>query len=275
MEKIKQALDRAREGQPSGKRIPGNRTATKKRKDNEVGVQNIVYDQTRVLPIESSAFVQNKIVVGTDSNLAAETAFKILRTQVEHRLAANGWKSLAITSPGAGAGKTFTASNLSVALAQEMHRTVLLVDADFRNSAVHQRFSVDAEQGLIDYLIDDVPLSDILINPGIDRLVLLPAGNRPVTNSSELLSSPRMINLVDELKNRYPSRLIIFDMPPVLSSDDALAFSPYVDATLLVLSAGITSKQEIKRTAEVLERVNLIGTVFNRASENQPVYEAY
>jgi Mrp family chromosome partitioning ATPase len=159
-----------------------------------------------------------------------------------------------------------------MALAQAMHRTVLLADLDFRNPSVHRRFEIDIEYGLIDYLLDDVPVSEVLVNPGIERLVVLPAGRNAVPNSSELLASPKMIQLVEELKSRYPARLIVFDLPPILWSDDTLAFSPYVDATLLVVADGITTHDELKRAGEVLDGDTVIGTVLNRSKEVQPSY---
>lgn len=232
--------------------------------------KTISYSKTRVQPVDENVLRRNRIVLGTKNDDAA-TAYKILRTQVEQRLTAKGWNSLAITSAGSGNGKTLTAINLSIALAREMHRTVLLVDLDLRNPSVHERLGLKVDSGLVDYLLDDVPLSDVLLNPGLDRLVLLPAG-RAVPNSSELIASPRMVHLVEELKSRYPTRIIVFDLPPLLSADDTLAFSPYVDTTLLVVREGVTTREELQRGVEMLEGVHLLGTVLNAASESHPTY---
>jgi len=271
MEKIKRALERAKqegEQQPSEQDRDGAVPTTSSRS----AVKEISYKQTRVLDIDADVLRRNRIVVGSGEFAAAETAYKILRTQVEQRLAARGWNSVAVSSPGAGSGKTTTAINLSLALAQELHRTVLLVDLDFRNPSVHRSFEINVEKGLIDYLLYGVPLNEILLNPGVERLVILPAGKNPVPNSSELLSSPEMVRLVDELKSRYPSRIIVFDLPPLLWSDDMLAFAPYVDTTLLVVSEGLTTKEELRRVMEIMEGNNVLGTVLNRATEIQPSY---
>ena len=104
----------------------------------------------------------------------------------------------------------------------------------------------------------------MLFNPSIERLVVLP-GRETMLNSSEALSAPTMVHLVEELKNRYPSRLVIFDLPPILSSDDALAFSPYIDAVLLVIEEGKTSSDELAQSLEILQPVNIIGTVLNKS----------
>jgi Mrp family chromosome partitioning ATPase len=78
-----------------------------------------------------------------------------------------------------------------------------------------------------------------------------------------------MVSLVNELKNRYPSRLIIFDLPPLLSTDDALAFSPYVDSVLLVIEEGKTSKEDLLKVKGILENTNIIGTVLNKSDSDQ------
>ena len=274
MEKIKQALERARN--ENSRSVTSGSQPGKSRKTKDSGraeIEQIEYSQTQVVETISASRRENKIVVGSGGSAeGAETGFKILRTQVEQRMAAKGWNALAVTSPGAGDGKTITAINLSIALAQEVHRTVLLVDLDFRNPNIHKRFSCDIKYGLVDYLLDDVPLKEILINPGIERLVILPAGVKSIGNSSELIASPKMVDLVDELKSRYPSRLVVFDLPPVLSSDDALAFSPFVDASLVVVSEGLTTNEELKRTQEIMGSSNVLGTVLNRSSEAQPTY---
>ncbi|MCX6894623.1 MAG: 3-oxoacyl-ACP synthase, partial [Verrucomicrobia bacterium] len=96
------------------------------------------------------------------------------------------------------------------------HQTVLVVDADLRNPNVGWFFGLDVDKGLLDYLSEDTPLGQILVNPGFQRLVVLP-GKGSTTHSSELLSSPKMIALVNDLKSKYDSRIILFDMPPLLA----------------------------------------------------------
>jgi len=145
---------------------------------------------------------------------------------------------------------------------------VLLVDADLHQHSVHTYLGFDVEFGLRDYLQEAVPIEDILVHPEIRRLVVLPGGT-PLTNTSEMLSSPMMLRLVQELKRRYPSRMVIFDLPPVLTTDDVLAFAPYLDCALLVVEEGKTQREEAARAAELLQAANqnLIGTVLNRAMQ--------
>lgn len=263
MEKIKQALDKVR----AGARGPdAGAMGRGPLRDGE----SITYSQTNSARADPRALKQHLVRDGL-VNDPATTAYKILRTQVEQRMAAKGWNTLAITSASAGAGKTATAVNLSMAIAREVHRTVLLADLDLRRPSVHRFFGLNPQHGIIDFLLDDLPISDILIHPGIDHLVIL-SGGQVVANSSEILASPRMVDLVDDLKQRHSSRIVVFDLPPLLSSDDTLAFAPYVDCVLLVVEDGATTKEELAAATELLANANVLGTVLNRSREQQPVY---
>ena len=192
-------------------------------------------------------------------------AFKILSTQVIQRMEENQWSSLAITSVGDDEGKTTTAINLGISIAKEVEYTVLLVDANLRKPELHKYFGITPELGLSDYLQSDVDLTEILIRPGnIDHFVILPGGS-PIMNSTEMLGSPKMCSLVDELKARYPKRIVIFDLPPVLSTADSLSFVPCVDCALVVVEDDTTKESELKQTIELLSVTNIIGTVLNKA----------
>src|SRR6185295_12336133 len=134
--------------------------------------------------------------------------------------------------PRAQEGKTLTALNLSIALAMETTQTVMLLDADLKRPQLHALLGLGACRGLADYVLEDVPLEDVLIHPGLGRLVVLPGG-RAIQRSSEVLTSPRMSALMAEVKHRYPARIIVVDLPPLLTCADVLAFAPSLDALLL------------------------------------------
>lgn len=227
----------------------------------------INYTQTRKVSLYPGWLRQNRVITADTFDDYAR-AYKVLRTQVSQRMRAQGWRTLAVTSPGPGEGKTLTAINLSISLALEANQTVLLVDADLRQPSIHTYFGFDAEVGLRDHLQDAVPLERILVHPEIRRLVVLPGGV-PLVNSSEMLASPVMLRLVQEVKRRYPSRMVVFDLPPILASDDVLAFAPYVDAALLVVEDGKTEREDAARAAELLQAANhnLIGTVLNKSMQ--------
>ena len=225
----------------------------------------IVYTQTRRVELSRAHLERNRIVSGLESKEGG--TYKLLRTQVLQRMRLNHWRTLAITSPREGAGKTVTAINLAISLAREVNQTVLLVDFDLRRPRLRAYLTADKMPGVGEYLLQDVPLTELFFHPqGIDRLVVLP-GSVEFQDSSEMLSSPKVISLAEELKSRYESRLVLFDLPPVLDTDDVLAFSPYFDAALLVIEENVTSKDDITRSVQLLkQQSNLLGTMLNKAS---------
>jgi protein-tyrosine kinase len=256
MERIKQALDKARGERQSAPLITPQGADLPE-------AEAISYTQTRTVN-PSPAALRERRVICEGADTAFGDAYKMLRTQVLQRLNDNDWNVLAVTSPGEGEGTTLTAVNLAVSLAMEVNYTVLLVDANLRHPSVHEYFGLTRSKGLSEYLLDKTPLSELLVHPSnIEQFVMLPGG-RPVPNSAEMLNSPRMVQLVDELKSRYPRRIVVFDLPPVLSSADALAFAPYVDAALLVIEDGKSRRHDVQRAVDLLETTNVLGTVLNK-----------
>ena len=285
MERIKQALDKARQEREI--RQAGNPAtpATAARPDTGT----VVYDQTREITLDDNVLRENRILTGLEPG-AFSDAYNLLRTQILQRFKENHWNVLAVTSPGSGEGKTLTAINLAISIAREVDYTVLLVDANLRHPWMLEHFGLAGHKGLSDYLLHDTPIAELLIKPSrVEHLVVLPGGE-PLPNSAEMLNSPKMAQLVADMKSRYHSRIIIFDLPldvtpdvgelyqpgqpplagsfdlpPVLTSADALAFSPYVDAALLVVEEGATKKQDMERAVELLSSTNIVGTVLNKA----------
>jgi protein-tyrosine kinase len=229
--------------------------------------EDFAYTDTRVASPNPQILTENRIVSGHTPNQWLES-YKLLRTQTLQIMGLKGWRTLAITSPNANSGNSLTAVNLAISMAMELDRTVLLVDANFLKPSVHTLLGIKSTKGLGDYLLHDEPLNTLMINPGIPRLVILPAG-KPLLNSTEMLRSPKMVNFVNEVKSRYPSRIIIFDMPPILTQVDTLSFSPYVDCVLLVIEEGTTKKEELTRAVTLLKSSQLIGTVFNKSMANK------
>lgn len=270
MERIKEALDRARQQREADNREHPRKSTRQVTATQPAGL-SIEYTQTRMLAPDPAAMRDAKLISDTASGDAVTDAYRMLRTRTLRAMDDHGWHSLAITSPGAGEGKTLTAINLAMSIAREVNRTVLLVDLDLRRPSVHKFFGFDIEHGISEYLADGIPLEELLINPSVERFVILPGSGR-VENSSELLNSPRMRSLSAELAQRYPERIVIYDLPPVLVVDDALAFSPLVDAFLLVVEEGGTQAEEILAAYDVLSQANILGTVLNKAAESQGHY---
>lgn len=227
----------------------------------------ITYTQTPSISASAELMRERRLVMGL-KNYPHAGVFRLLRTNLLMQMREKNWNSIAVVAPTPECGKTFLTANLAIALAMEVNQTVLIVDADLHNPQLGWYFGLDAEKGLLDYLQGDTPVEDLLVNPGFERLVLLPS--RPAASaSSELLSLPKMAALVEEIKTRYASRIVLFDLPPLLSSDDALLFMPHFDAALLVVEDGKTTPDEVRRSLAILDQTNLAGTVLNKAKNDQ------
>lgn len=188
--------------------------------------------------------------------------FRFLRTQILQSMTKNQFKTLAVSSPRYGDGKTTIASNLAVSIAQDLKQTVLLVDLDLRKPSLSEYLGIRPTFGLTDYLAKKASVKDCLVHLPFDRITVFPAG-KPIDHSSETLGSPQMQKLASELKERYDDRLIIYDMPPLLEQDDPLVFLPHVDAFLMVVREGVTTVEEVKRALDILQSAKVVGVVLN------------
>lgn len=267
MEKIKKALEKARTDREKiasvGKKP--EKISQKAGIPAEQDFSSIVYTQTKVIKVPRKLQIKNHLISSMSSGPEMD-AYKVLRSGVTRILKANKWNSLAITSARPGEGKSLTSINLAIAMAREVNHTVMLVDFDLRKPGLHKYFGYCPRYGLSEIVRGTAVVEDVLVNPGIKRLVLLP-GKDAISNSSETLSSPKIVNMVREIKSRYPERYIIFDLPPVLDMDDALVFSEFVDAYLLVVEDGRTKQDDLNRVFDMLASVNVIGTVLNKSDE--------
>lgn len=189
--------------------------------------------------------------------------YRVLRTKIMNRSEKDGGNTLMVTSAVPGEGKTLTAINLALTFAKQFSQTALLVDCDLRQQQIHKRLGYEGKKGLADYLVDDEPMANLIVWPGVEKLTVI-SGGRSVASSSEFLGSPGMKNLVADMKYRYPERYVIFDVPSVLSSADALAFAPLVDYIVVVVRAGHTSARDLQRALHMLPQEKIVGLVLNR-----------
>ena len=210
----------------------------------------------------------NRIVV--DDTSGASAAYKVLRTRVLQRMRRNGWKTLGVTGTCPDEGKSLTAINLSINLARQSGTSVVLVDMDLRKPSIHRHLGIAPKHGIGDHLRGGVPLERVAVRPGLERLGVI-VNERSFSNSSEILSSPQVGALVDQVK-QGEGRIAVFDLPPVFAGDDVLAFSPMLDALLIVLAQGTTKRTDLVAIRELLQNVNVVGAVLNRSSEEVAPY---
>jgi protein-tyrosine kinase len=280
MERIKKALEQAERDREVGSGLekvesstaafeavdpvtPQRQSSRENHSSSDHDADDFRGQRSRIVDVSVETREENRLVAALPDHELTD-AYRILRTRVLQAMNANRWNALAITSPATGCGKSLTSINLAISLAREVNRTVLLADFDLRNPSIHKSFGYEPELGLSDYLFGEVALEDILFSPSVERLVVLP-GRESIHNSSEMLRSPKTVALVEELKQRYDDRLIIFDLPPILAVDDALAFAPYVDAMLMVAENGTTQKEDLEKALDILQGTPLIGTVLNKS----------
>jgi len=202
------------------------------------------------------------------SDAAAQRAYRILRTRVQQRMQAMGWTSVAVTAAGAGEGKTLTCINLAIALARDVNTWVYLVDLDLQRPKIASYLGMQFSKGLSEYLSGQAQFDEILYSPGEERLAVIPNAHA-YDYSSDVLGSPRVRELCQSLAAENPRPIVIYDMPPLLLSDDVIKFSPNFDCTLLVVSEGVTSRASLKRAQEALHEMNLLGVVLNRSAERE------
>jgi receptor protein-tyrosine kinase len=170
-----------------------------------------------------------------------------------------------VTSSLPGEGKTFTAINLAISMAAEMDQTVLLVEADVAKPAVCRYCGIpEPKHGMVDYLLNRrLELSDILLRTNIPKLSILPAG-RQHPASAELLGSRAMRDLMTQLSTRYPDRVVIFDSPPLLLTNEAVTLSSMMGQVLLVIEAARTQQNTVKQAVDLLDTDQVIGVVLNK-----------
>jgi len=235
--------------------------------DSGVAIANA--KKFKELPLDAET-MERYCVLPQIEDQSALRAYKVLRTRVLQRMVSNNWYSFAVTGSTTGEGKTLTAINLAIALAQDVNTWVFLVDLDLQRPQIANYLGLEFGKGLGEYLTGegDLGLQDICYNvAGVDRLAVIP-NSRPLQNSSELLVSPAMNALSQAISAEAPRRIVIFDMPPLLASDDVLAFAPQVDGLLLVLAEGVSARASLEKSKQLIGNTNLIGVVLNRSTES-------
>lgn len=219
---------------------------------------------------DKSIQVDNLNLLGMlDPASSASEEYRKLKSELvkSTRIGGKFLNMVMVASAVASEGKSLTALNLALCLAQDLDHTVLLVDADFRRPSIHRYLGIESSKGLSDCLSDDIDPSDVLINTGIGKLVLFPAG-KEVPNPVELFSSQKAKDLFNELKHRYSDRYVIIDTPPLLPFAESRQLSHLVDAIVLVVREKQASQLEIVEAIEALKGTNLLGIVYNNANVN-------
>lgn len=190
----------------------------------------------------------------------AAEQYRTLRTRITQSENGHARRVILVTSPAQGDGKSVTASNLALTMAQEFSRRTVLMDADLRRPGVHALLGLPQEPGLADVLRGEVSLDEALVEIADFNLTVLPAG-RPPDRPAELLGTTAMRRTLDALRSRFDRVLI--DTPPVVPLADVGVLAPYADGVLLVVRAGATPKPLIERALASFDAGRLLGLVLN------------
>jgi Mrp family chromosome partitioning ATPase len=263
MDRIREAVKRARSSQ--GKTSEGGQ----KRVGGAVRFE-------RHQPIDPGAFQEahcdfehfgkRRIISNEQDPVLA--SYRILRTRVLQKMEAEGWKTLAVVSPNSGAGKTVTAINLAIAISSKAGTRTMLVDLDFYRPSVAKYLGLKEPPSVLDFFEGKKELRDVTVRPDLPDM-LISANERVSRRGAEHLTSAKMDELIDRGLNEFGSRVIVFDISPLLGCDDAIAFLPKVDCALMIAASGSTREGDLKDAMRLVGKTALIGTVLNKASGSQ------
>ena len=179
-----------------------------------------------------------------------------------------------VTSALAGEGKSFTAVNLAMSIAAEMDNTVMLVDADVARPSLMRMLNLPPSPGLLDVLKGEADMSSVLLRTSIEKLTLLPSGT-PHPRSTELLASDAMRLLLDDIAQRYPDRIIIFDSPPLLLTTEARVLATQVGQVVMVVQAEKTLRADVQRALATIESCPVRMLLLNMSRAGSPAGDGY
>jgi protein-tyrosine kinase len=230
-----------------------------------VGSSNMILPPLDLLPTVPWAVDEaaERGLYGFDSRDIRSRPFNLLRRRLLRQAEARGWKLIGIVSATPGVGKSFVASNLAAALSRTPDVNVCLFDFDLRKSSVGRIFGVEERAGLNQYLSGEVPdLRDVAIRLGDQQLTIVPS-TRSGHSSAELLAGDRMKELIHAMRALPANTICICDLPPVFANDDAAIVASKLDAYLLIVEEGRTTKKQIKDSVNLLAPAICGGTVLN------------
>ena len=272
MDPIKQALElaRAAESAPRQDRVAGSPAGFP-----EASRPRSLDAQIREVRLNENHLEANRIVAHGASSQQGRY-YDMLRTQVLQEMDKKSWQFLAVTSPTAACGKTVTACNLALSIARLPERSVLLVDLDLRKPMVADYLGVSGSGGVLSVLEGRATLSSTILQASVgpSSFLVLP-GSVSSKGSSEWMASQTMATLLQTIKRDFRSRIVIFDLPPMLLGDDVISILPRIDAVLLVAGVGSTSVSDIKECQKHLQRTPVVRVVVNKVTETAGSYYGY
>lgn len=230
--------------------------------------------QSKETPLKITAAVRT-IAINPDSRLLATIAephsavseqYRKLKSALVRLTNQDKFRNLLmVTSAIAGEGKSLTAVNLAISMAQEYDLTVLLIDADLRRPCIHEYLGFDQTIGLSDCLQDGIDIGEAIIKTDISKLSVISAG-REIEKPLELFASKKMQEFLAEIKHRYNDRYVIIDTPPLLPFAETRSLAHIADGIVLVIHEGVTPMESVVEAREVLKGCPVLGVVLNEST---------
>jgi len=211
--------------------------------------------------------ISDRIIAFHSPKTALTENFKQFNTVIR-AMTQGAAHSIAFTSATDGEGKSVVAANFAVALAADCEGRVCLVDADLRNPSMHRLLGIADNGGISEVLQGSLAPADACVQTAVDRLSLIPAGAVP-PNPSELFSSKRAAQVIDELRNTF--EYVVFDTAPVLPAADTIHLAEQVDAVVIVIQAAKTHRRQAARAVELLSHANVLGFILNQMEPDNSV----
>ncbi len=218
------------------------------------------------------ARLAEKVVADENMSGVSREQYRRLAAVLHDAQMNSGIRVIMIASAVPSEGKTLTATNLALTLSESYRNRVLLIDADLRRPTLHHVFRLKTSAGLIEGLEASRADTKLVLRQVSDRLSVLPAG-RPTSDPMAALTSDRMRRLIDEAKETF--EWVILDTPPLMLLPDAHLLSALVDGAVLIIKAGSTPHEQVKRAADIIGRDRITGVVLNQANSNPHGYGTY
>jgi len=229
---------------------------------------------TQQVTLDLDAMAATGLLVPTQSRSLLANEFRVIKRPLIANAMGKGSKPIPngnlimVTSALPGEGKSFTAVNLAISIAMELDNTVMLVDADVARPSVLTMLGLPPTEGLLDVVKkDSLDISQVLLHPNIEKLSILPSGT-PHPRATELLASEAMIRLLEDMSNRYPDRIIVFDSPPLLLTTEARALATHMGQIVVVVQSGETTQAAVREAVSTIESCPLKMMVLNQATQS-------
>lgn len=272
MERIKAAITRAKLARGQAPAAPGPRApATGQLAGDDAPA---AWRALRQIEPNEDQLINSRIVTFSKDD-PAHVPFDILRTKILRMLEQNNWTSIAVTSPTMSCGKTMISTNLAFSFARQRATRCVLADVDLKRPQVRKVLGMESKYSMGDYLLGNIAPEDYFVRIG-ENLAVGPT-QQSFRHSAELLQHPDAFTALKRMRDQLQPNVVIYDLPPLLASDDALSFMPHVDCALLIAAAGTTTSRNLddceRQLSEVVPIAGVILNKYDLKSESYSYYE--